>query len=423
MMQGCWSLLCVIVAVVPAAAQVDQALAEQYFKEAQALCERDGGRLWGVSLCGPMVIADAATGTIATSQPAPAGERPRAIGFVNAPVQWGGTTWAAYNWQMIPKDDRFARGGLFMHELFHRIQGGLGLTSEMPRMPSGSGENAHLDSLEGRYWMRLEWRALARALAASGAARMSAIADVLAFRAARHQRFPGAAADEHADEITEGIATYTQYVTASETAQDAIRHAVAGLAGAEAGTSFVQTFAYASGAGYGLLLDALSPGWHRKVSGARDFGQLLSAAAGVTAAPDAAAAAARYDGAALRAAEEQRDREQQVIIAALRRRYVDGPVLIVPRAGSGSINNMGATVIPGAGTVYRALATKGAWGFFDAKDGAMISADGDTVSLPAPVVVDATTLKGDGWTATVGPGWTVQPGPRPGDYKVVRQQP
>ena len=89
----------------------------------------------------------------------------------------------------------------------------------------------------------------------------------------------------------------TQYVTASESAQDAIRHAVAGLAGAETGTSFVQTFAYASGAGYGLLLDALSPGWHRKVTGARDFGQLLSAAAGVTAAPDAAAAAARYDGA------------------------------------------------------------------------------------------------------------------------------
>ena len=55
----------------PAVAQVDQQRAEQYFKEAQALCERDGGRLWGVSLCGPMVIADAATGTMATSQPAP----------------------------------------------------------------------------------------------------------------------------------------------------------------------------------------------------------------------------------------------------------------------------------------------------------------------------------------------------------------
>ena len=28
----------------PAAAQVDQQLAQEYFKEAQALCERDGGR-------------------------------------------------------------------------------------------------------------------------------------------------------------------------------------------------------------------------------------------------------------------------------------------------------------------------------------------------------------------------------------------
>jgi hypothetical protein len=415
MEQGRWCLLFVVVAVVPAAAQVDQARAEQYFKEAQTLCERDGGRLWGVSLCGPMVIADAATGTMATSQPAPAGDRPRVLGFVNAPVQWGGITWSAYNWQMIPKDDQGERGRLFMHELFHCIQPRLGL------MAPSAGENSHLDSLEGRYWMRLEWRALARALGASGAARTSAIADALAFRAARHQRFPGAAAAEHAVDINEGIATYTQYVTGSDSAEDASRHARATLSASETGTSFVRTFAYASGAGYGLLLDALSPGWHRKITAASDFGQLLSAAAGVTAAPDAAAAAARYDGASLRVAEEQRDREQQAIIAELRRRYVDGPVLIVPRAGSGSINNMGATVIPGAGTVFRAMANKGAWGFFDAQGGALVSADGETISLPAPVVVDATTLKGDGWTATVGPGWTVQPGPRPGSFRVVRQ--
>ena len=269
--------------------------------------------------------------------------------------------------------------------------------------------------------MRLEWRALARALGASGAARTSAIADALAFRAARYQRFPGAAAAEHVVDINEGIATYTQYVIGSDSAEDASRHAIGGLAAAETGTSFVQTFAYASGAGYGLLLDALSPGWHRKITAASDVGQLLTVAAGVTALPDAAAAATRYDGASLRAAEEQRDRQQQAIIAEMRRRYVDGPVLVVPRAGSGSVDNMGAAVIPGAGTVYRALATKGVWGFFNAKDGAMISADGETVSLPAPVVVDATTLKGDGWTATVGPGWTVQPGPRPGSFGVVRQ--
>ena len=413
------TLLFVAAGVVPAAAQVDQGLAAEYFKEARALCERDGGRLWGVSLCGPMVIADAATGTIATSQPAPAGERPRALGVVNAPVQWGGVTWAAYSWEMIPKD-RGERGRLFMHELFHCIQPRLGL-NPTAGATGATGTPGHLDSLEGRYWMRLEWRALARALGASGAARTAAIADALAFRAARYQRLPGAWAEEHPVEINEGIATYTQYVTGSDSAEDAVRHAIATLSGSETSTSFVRTFAYASGAGYGLLLDALSPGWHRKITGANDFGQLLAAAAGVTAVPDAAVAAARHNGESLRAAEEQRDREQQAIIVELRKRYVDGPVLIVPRPGRGSVNNMGATVIPGAGTVFRAMANKGEWGSFDATGGAMVSADGQTISLPAPLVVDATTLKGDGWTATVGEGWTVQPGPRPGSFRVVRQ--
>jgi hypothetical protein len=43
----------------------------------------------GACRCAAMVIADGATGTVATSQPPPAGDRPRVIGLVNAPVQWG----------------------------------------------------------------------------------------------------------------------------------------------------------------------------------------------------------------------------------------------------------------------------------------------------------------------------------------------
>jgi hypothetical protein len=67
------------------------------------------------------------------------------------------------------------------------------------------------------------------------------------------------------------------------------------------------------------------------------------------------------------------------------------------------------------------MANRGAWGFFDATNGALVSADGETISLAEPVVVDETTMKGDGWTATIGPGWTVQPGPRPGSFRVVPQ--
>jgi ligand-binding sensor domain-containing protein/signal transduction histidine kinase len=41
-----------------------------------------------VSLCGPMVIADPGTQTVATGRPAP--ERPRLLALLNAPIQWGG---------------------------------------------------------------------------------------------------------------------------------------------------------------------------------------------------------------------------------------------------------------------------------------------------------------------------------------------
>jgi len=106
----------------PAAAQVDQQRAQEYFKEAQALCERDGGRLWGVSICAPMVIGDARTQTFATSQPPPDAPRPRLIGLVNGPIQWGDRTWAAVSWDTIANWPARTRGELLLHESFHIVQ-------------------------------------------------------------------------------------------------------------------------------------------------------------------------------------------------------------------------------------------------------------------------------------------------------------
>src|SRR5919109_4209816 len=117
----------------PAAAQVDEQRAQAFFKDVQAVCGREGKRLWGISLCGPMVIADLRTQTIATSQPAPEGPRPRLLGIVNAPVEWGGVTWAAYIWDTLANaSPRHARE-LLLHELFHGVvQAKLRLVAEGP---------------------------------------------------------------------------------------------------------------------------------------------------------------------------------------------------------------------------------------------------------------------------------------------------
>jgi hypothetical protein len=57
---------------------------------------------------------------------------------------------------------------------------------------------------------------------------------------------------------------------------------------------------------------------------------------------------------------------------------------------------MGAVAIPGVGTVVREYRGQGAWGRLEATSGVLMSSDGQTLVVPAPVVVDATTLKGDG---------------------------
>jgi hypothetical protein len=403
----------------PAAAQVDQQRAEAYFKEAAAICQRDGGRLWGVSLCGPMVFADARTRTLATNQPRPAAEQPRALGFANAPIEWGGSRWAAYMWDFTTSlPDARARGMLMLHELFHRIQSELGLMIAGGVARAG---NEHLDTFEGRVWLRLEWRALARALAQSGENRKSAVSDAAAFRSMRRSKSASAAENERIEEIREGLAQYTGTVATAASHAEAVASAIQQLASAEEHETFIQQ-AYTTGVAYAVLLDDASPDWRRRVRSDSDLGQMLMAALDVTPVADAVEASARYGGTELRAAEQTRAERRSLVVRELKSRFVDGPVLLVPSRGGAAFNAVGATPIPGAGTVYfNRYTTRGEWGTLEATNGVLISDDG-TRRLPGPVRIDGANVTGDGWTVTVAPGWTVRPGPRPGDYQIVRDR-
>jgi acetyl esterase/lipase len=410
---GCLAL-CLSVLAAPAAAQVDQQRAQELFKDVQARCEREGKRLWGMSMCAPMVIADLRTQTIATSQPAPEGPRPRLAGIVNAPVEWGGVTWVSVMWDSLANVSPRAASGILLHELFHgTVQRKLGLSAS-ERL------NEHLDAVDGRYWMRLEWRALSRALRESGAPRTAAVRDALAFRQARRMRYPAAAENERALETNEGVASYAGIAAAADSAADAIADVLQALAGSETGESFVRTFAYGTGPAYGLLLDASSPGWRQRIRNTDDFAALLAASFAVQPAADATASANRYGGAEIRAAEEQRERSRQERLAALRRQFVDGPVLVIRGGGGGMSNSMGAAVIPDVGTVFFGpYRFNTASGMLEAEKGVLLESNGSVRRVPAPVRRDDTTLAGDGWTFTVKPGWVIREGPRRGDYEVV----
>jgi hypothetical protein len=68
------------------------------------------------------------------------------------------------------------------------------------------------------------------------------------------------------------------------------------------------------------------------------------------------------------------------------RRFVDGPVLVLPGGGNFSSTTAGLTAIPGAGTVYPNFRVTSNWGSLEAAE-VLMSSDKATLTVPAPTTV------------------------------------
>lgn len=393
----------------------------EVFAEARAACAADGGTLWGVELCTPVLLVDPATRTIHADRKGESdalnpdgdlftGILPATVNVANTSLDWDGVRWAMLM-QPLPRDP-VRRRALMVHERWHGVQEALGL-------PSRSPTPAHLDSEDGRALMRLEWRALAAALNADGdAARRQAVADALAFRSARRSLAGPGGEDERALEMNEGLAEYTGLRLSGG---DARGLAVAALGAAEGGASFVRSFAYASGPAYGLLLDGADADWRRSLKGGDDLGDLLAARLDLRA-EDAGAAEARYGGAALRAEEALRAEQARAIAAGWTAKLVDGPRLHLPFRSMRIAFDPGKIIaLPPHGSVYPTLRVVDAWGVLEVSEGALIDDNWSGVAVVAPTSVDA--VEGPGWTLQLNPGWGLEAGDRAGDFRLVRSTP
>ncbi|WP_439448259.1 hypothetical protein [Stenotrophomonas sp. ATs4] len=404
--------------------------ADAIFEEAQTVCQADNGRLWGASLCGPMMLVDRtsrrvtashadAQGNLQVRGKVFVGQLPPDAIIANTAVEWSGTRWTQLLWP-LPQDES-RRRTLLAHEMFHRLQPALSIA-----VPAESG-NEHLDTLEGRYWLQLEWRALATALsAADPGAQRNAMNDALAFRAERYRRFPAAAQEEAALELNEGLAEYTGVLVGNPTPSARIEAALRGLRAHVEDRSFVRSFAYATGPAYGLLLDQVSPGWHRDLGyPARDLGSLLAERMHTTPFTDGAAlrvAAARHDGLALRETEVQREQQRLAQLERNQARFVTGPVLRLDlRSMRIQFDPSNMQPLPGGGTVYPTMQLSDVWGTLTVTDGALLQNDWKAVFVQAPASGELPP-QGNGWVLSLKPGWSLAPGERRGDY-VLREQP
>jgi hypothetical protein len=401
----------------------DVAHANSYFEEAHRVADKEGGRLWGRPLYGPILFVDGESRAVIANQQDDQGRlRPNGDVFEgmltdditpsDTPIEWAGQRWTMLEWQLVP-EDRLTREKMFAHEMFHRIQPALHLM--VPDTP-----NLHLDSLEGRVWLQMEWRALAAALIESGAAQDQAIRDALAFRDHRRQLFPGSAENERSLEIAEGVPEYTGLAAASPDPDAARWYAAARLTDPDLTISFVRSFAYTSGPAYGLLLDQRLPGWRTKLTGQSDLRALLASTMKSPASTPETRAAA-YGIAAIRVAENDRAAKVEATKARYRKLLVDGPTLTLSGGMKFTFNPIAMISLEGAGAVNPTFHATGKWGTLDVSDGALLPTDFSQVTVAAPAKTTGTHIEGPGWTLDLSVGWRVVSSQKPGSFTVQKE--
>ncbi len=413
--------------------QLVQAIAA--LQEFDAACERVEA-IWPVTLCGELVLVHPQTRLAVANRLDPAGifkaqdgvflgEWPADMGVANTGFEWDGEKWAM---AMLPlSDDRFSRLMLLAHESFHRIQPALGHTIADPMA-------RHLDEEAGRVWLRLELRALAKALIAEGEEAREAVTDALLFRQVRHDFYPDAVAVERQLEAHEGLAEYTGARFALD-ATGADRSAVAErVARFENRPTYVRALGYGTGPALGLLLDDYTPGWREDLGTSPDLIALLTGA--LNAGETDSDAADRLERAERRAVDyagddirtEEAERAER--LAAERSRYrmelVDGAVLIIDTPGFRLMFNPNTVLSLGEeGDVYPGAILMGPWGRLTLEEGAALAPperNRARVMAPEDLQPDADgNVYGPGWTLELNSGWRLMPGPRDGDVRLLER--
>lgn len=426
-----------LVLVIPVARGADAppipvAAARAVFVRAHALCSADGGRLWGRTLCGPLMLADPRTHAAIANVRLPGAERsgayyrftlPASEPIANAPFEYHGIRFAQIIWPLAGDADQQAV--TLMHESFHRIQPKLGFVVKGSRNADAmiSGDPA-LDTESGRIWLRGEIHALRAALTSRGIARKKALTDALELRAYRHAILPSTVGPEHELDIMEGLAESTG-IDVGLPSSRRLAYTLHDMSLVEKAPSYARTFFFAIGPAYSELLDAVEPHWRRMVTMKSSIAALAARAYGikVVTPPDhlARAILARYGGAAIERQEAARAAKEAKRDAVYRAELVVGRTLRLPlRRFKIGFNPTDLDRLGRYGSVYHHVMVSAPWGRIVVSQGdALIDASFHALTVAAPPSVAGRTVRGRGWVLTLSGDAKIVPDPKKaGSYTV-----
>ncbi|MEL6305871.1 MAG: hypothetical protein AAFQ20_13940, partial [Bacteroidota bacterium] len=239
------------------------------FKNVDSLLSKDGGAFWGESLKGALLFVDPMTRVVYANENTPnqslreegnlfIGKFPKDKNLANTALEWEDKTWSMV---MLPlPKEAIQQQALTIHELFHQIQPKIGFGNLKET------NNGHMDTYDGRFWVKLELEALEAALKADSPAQTKAhINHALLFRNKRHKDSLIQNAENEL-ELNEGLAEYTAIMLSGATPIEMEEMLIDKKQRFFKAPSFVRSFPYLTIPFYGYLLSQSDPKWQLDIT-------------------------------------------------------------------------------------------------------------------------------------------------------------
>lgn len=383
-----------------------------YFHEIQANTAHSKD-LWNLDLYGPVLLVDPGNRRIYANYPDSAGVLkqdgkiftgilPEKINIANTSIKWNGRSWAMI---MLPlPENKAERLDLLSHELFHRSQSILGFHII-------NTDNNHLDQRDGRVYLRLELEALRQALTAkTNAETNDHLANALFFRKTRNSLFPGAASNENALELNEGLAAYTGIMMSGRDERETREFFEQKLIEFQKYPTFVRSFAYITTPLYGFILSRLDKNWNRHITNTTSLTDYFIKAFSLSVPVKLCADCLNqygFDG--IINEETKREQEKEQEIAKFKRTYIEKSHFDI-RFENMNISFDPRNIVPleGYGTVYPNMRVSDNWGILTVTGGALLGTNWDKVILSEPTLITTERISGNGWTLELNKSYIVE---------------
>ncbi|HET9058019.1 MAG TPA: hypothetical protein VFN30_14335 [Chitinophagaceae bacterium] len=402
-----------------------------YFEEVKQ-ATKNFKKLWDIDLYGPIIVVDPYSREAYSNSPDTAGvlkkvgsiytgKLPGHILLGNYSLDWGGVKWAMILTIFINKikDDRI---DLFSHELFHRVQPLLNFKriNELG--------NQHLDSKQGRIFLRLELEALKLALLSPDKKQKNNhVTNAFIFRNQRYKLFPGAYTSEAIIEINEGIASYTGKVVRG------LKNTAIGILMKNKIDSFfkersyIQLFAYNTIPAYGFLLRESDTYWNKKVTSETNLTDFFISAfhvqTKISAPINIDSISNLYNGDAISREETEREIRNKKIVDAYKAKFLEQPNFEISFEKKRiSYDTRYIVTIEDLGVVYPTMKATDNWGVLDITDvGGLLNQEKSKMIITAPLKFDGNKISGEGWILQLNEGYIVERDSKTGNFKLKKR--